>query len=96
VISAGGGRRLPTADDAPVPEAVEGAEAVESAAAAAPVVEGVEAADNADTTEVTEPTAAPIVKEADPELEARLNAEEELERRHRQHHEMPHFRTGDE
>jgi small subunit ribosomal protein S3 len=39
---------------------------------------------------------APIIKEADPELEARMNKEEELERLARQHHETPHFRSGDE
>ena len=39
---------------------------------------------------------APIIKEADPELEARMNKEEELERSARQHHETPHFRAGDE
>jgi small subunit ribosomal protein S3 len=39
---------------------------------------------------------APVVKEADPELERLLAEEEEIERRTRQHHETPHFRTGDE
>ena len=38
----------------------------------------------------------PLVKEADPELERLLAEEEEIERRTRQHHETPHFRTGDE
>ncbi|HEV3365178.1 MAG TPA: 30S ribosomal protein S3 [Acidimicrobiia bacterium] len=38
----------------------------------------------------------PVVKEADPELERLLAEEEEIERRTRQHHETPHFRTGDE
>jgi small subunit ribosomal protein S3 len=37
-----------------------------------------------------------VVKEADPELERLLAEEEELERRMREHHETPHFRTGDE
>ena len=41
-------------------------------------------------------TAAPVIKEADPELERLLAEEEEIERRTRQHHETPHFRTGDE
>jgi small subunit ribosomal protein S3 len=40
--------------------------------------------------------AGPVVKEADPELERLLAEEEEIERRTRQHHETPHFRTGDE
>jgi len=40
--------------------------------------------------------AAPLVKEADPELERLLAEEEEIERRTRQHHETPHFRSGDE
>ena len=39
--------------------------------------------------------AAPVVKEADPELERLLAEEEEIERRTREHHEAPHFR-GDE
>jgi small subunit ribosomal protein S3 len=39
---------------------------------------------------------APIIQNADPELEARLNREEELERRANAGHETPHFRMGDE
>ena len=39
--------------------------------------------------------AAPLVKEADPELERLLAEEEEIERRTRQHHETPKFH-GDE
>ena len=39
--------------------------------------------------------AAPLVKEADPELERLLAEEEEIERSTRQHHETPHFRPGD-
>src|SRR5688500_11301180 len=42
------------------------------------------------------PEAAPIIKEADPELERLLDEEEQLERRTQQHHETPHFRPGDE
>jgi small subunit ribosomal protein S3 len=38
----------------------------------------------------------PVIREADPELERMLAEEEDLERRLRQHHETPHFRTGDE
>jgi small subunit ribosomal protein S3 len=39
---------------------------------------------------------APMIKEADPELERLLAEEEEIERRTREHHETPHFRAGDE
>jgi small subunit ribosomal protein S3 len=45
--------------------------------------------------EEAEPTATPLVKEADPELERLLAEEEEIERSTRQHHETPHFRPGD-
>jgi len=45
--------------------------------------------------DATEAAPAPVVKEADPELERLLAEEEEIERRTRQHHEAPHFR-GDE
>ena len=38
--------------------------------------------------------AAPLVKEADPELERLLAEEEEIERRTREHHETPHFPPG--
>ena len=37
-----------------------------------------------------------VIREADPELERLLAEEEEIERRTRQHHETPHFRSGDE
>jgi small subunit ribosomal protein S3 len=39
--------------------------------------------------------AAPLIKEADPELERLLAEEEEIERSTRQPHETPHFRPGD-
>ncbi len=52
------------------------------------VVIDVDAVDAVDVLEV----AAPIIKEADPDLERRLNEEEELERRARAHSETPHFR----
>jgi len=85
VISAGGGRRRPEqtepgAEPAAEPGA-EGEGGAAPAAAEAPA-EGEEA--------------APLVKEADPELERLLAEEEEIERRTRQHHETPHFRSGDE
>ncbi len=50
----------------------------------APRAEAEEAVDN-----------APLVKEADPELERLLAEEEEIERSTRAHHETPHFRPGD-
>ncbi len=46
--------------------------------------------------EDTDVAAAPLIPEADPELERLLAEEEEIERRTRQHHETPHFRSGDE
>ena len=46
-------------------------------------------------TDEVAPEAAPLVKEADPELERLLAEEEEIERRTRQHHEAPKFH-GDE
>ena len=39
--------------------------------------------------------AAPLIKEADPDLERLLAEEEEIERRTTEHHETPHFRPGD-
>ncbi|MDQ6927261.1 MAG: 30S ribosomal protein S3 [Actinomycetota bacterium] len=48
------------------------------------------------TTDEPAAEAAPVVKEADPELEKLLADEEEIERRTRQHHETPHFRPEDE
>jgi small subunit ribosomal protein S3 len=40
--------------------------------------------------------AAPLVKEADPEIERLLAEEEEIERRTRQTHETPHFRANED
>ena len=40
--------------------------------------------------------AKPLLGEADPELERLLAEEEEIERRTREHHETPHFRSGDD
>ena len=45
--------------------------------------------------EPVEPEAAPLVKEADPELERLLAEEEDIERRINQGHEAPHFRGED-
>ena len=39
---------------------------------------------------------APVIQEADPELERLLAEEEEIERRTREHHETPHFRTDED
>ena len=43
--------------------------------------------------EIEEP--APLLKEADPDLERLLEEEEQIERATREHHETPHFRPGD-
>jgi small subunit ribosomal protein S3 len=48
------------------------------------------------TDELDTATAAPLIREADPDLERRLNEEEDLERRARQGSDTPHFRSGDE
>ncbi|MDQ4133953.1 MAG: 30S ribosomal protein S3, partial [Actinomycetota bacterium] len=64
-------------------------EAAAAAAAAAPGAPAAPAEEKA-----AEP--APVIREADPELERLLAEEEEIERRTRQHHETPHFRQGDE
>jgi small subunit ribosomal protein S3 len=55
-----------------------------------PVEEGAET-----TADDAAAEAAPLVKEADPELERLLAEEEEIERRTREHHEAPKFH-GDE
>jgi small subunit ribosomal protein S3 len=85
IISAGGGRRLP------------GQEEPGSATGAASTGNGVLGADDAallnDDADVT---AAPLIPEADPERERLLAEEEEIERRTREHHETPHFRSGDD
>ena len=82
LVTAGGGRRKA---DMPVPgeDVVEVVEAVD-------VVEVVEAVDAAEVVEVVE---APELVSQDPELDARLAAEEEIERRAvHEHHEAPHFK----
>jgi small subunit ribosomal protein S3 len=98
IISAGGGRRRPGEEElgtagtqAPDADAAPGSgdEALAGALVDAGLAEsglGDEAA----------ASAAPVIKEADPETERLLAEEEEMERRTRQHHETPHFRTGDE
>jgi small subunit ribosomal protein S3 len=59
-------------------------------------VEGETPAVAAEPTDDAAINTAPIIQNADPELEARLNREEELERRANAGHETPHFRMGDE
>ncbi|MEA2685938.1 MAG: small subunit ribosomal protein [Actinomycetota bacterium] len=99
VITAGGGRRRPgeeelgtagtTPEGDPSIAAVFDDASVAQPGGLAPDAIGDEAA-------VDETTAPPVVREADPETERLLAEEEEIERRTRQHHETPHFRTGDE
>jgi small subunit ribosomal protein S3 len=80
VISAGGGRRRP---DQPEPGA--------AGSPAEPEPGATPTTDEAGAEEL-----APVIREADPELERLLAEEEEIERRTRQHHETPHFRTDEE
>ena len=49
----------------------------------------------APASEEVEETPAPLLKEADPDLERLLEEEEQIERATREHHETPHFRPGD-
>ena len=91
VISAGGGRRLgepgtPIDAEAPAPEA--------AVSDVLDVDTGAVDTDAVDT--VAAPDGSPVIKEADPELEARLSREEDLERLAKAQHETPHFRMGDE
>jgi len=90
IISAGGGRRLPEQTEGTPAAEANGADGAESSAP-----------DDADamgdeTLEETTTDAPAVISEADPELERLLGAEEEIERRTREHHETPHFRAGDE
>jgi small subunit ribosomal protein S3 len=82
IISAGGGRRLP------------GQEEPGSAGLGVPAAE--EVVPEEPIGEEGAVAAAPLIPEADPERERMLAEEEEIERRTRQHHETPHFRSGDE
>ena len=86
IISAGGGRRLP------------GQEEPGSATGAPVPGEDTPPPTDDDTTQTDEIeiAAAPLIPEVDPERERLLAEEEEIERRTRQHHETPHFRSGDE
>jgi small subunit ribosomal protein S3 len=97
IISAGGGRRLPGQEEpgsatgaAPTGNEVLGPED-------AALLDGATLADDATSVDDTELAApAPLIPEADPERERLLAEEEEIERRTREHHETPHFRSGDE
>lgn len=84
IISAGGGRRLP------------GQEEPGSATGAIPTGNEVLGAEDAALLDDADVTAAPLIPEADPERERLLAEEEEIERRTREHHETPHFRSGDD
>ncbi|MDQ1444226.1 MAG: small subunit ribosomal protein [Acidimicrobiaceae bacterium] len=50
----------------------------------------------ADVAEAPVEIEAPLLKEADPDLERLLAEEEEIERRTRESHETPHFRPGED
>ncbi len=49
-----------------------------------------------DVTDAPAELEAPLLKEADPDLERLLAEEEEIERRTRESHETPHFRPGED
>ena len=84
IISAGGGRRLPGQEEP-------GSAGTVAPAGDEPVTDEAVAGD-----EAVDVVATPLIPEADPERERLLAEEEEIERRTRQHHETPHFRSGDE
>jgi len=86
IISAGGGRRLP------------GQEEPGSATGAVPTGNDVLSPEDAAllADDSVDLTTAPLIPEADPEGERLLVEAEEIERRTREHHETPHFRSGDE
>src|SRR5947207_1334344 len=54
-----------------------------------------QAGPEAEPAEVPSDVEAPLLKEADPDLERLLAEEEEIERRTRDSHETPHFRPGE-
>ena len=97
IISAGGGRRLPGQEEpgsatgaAPTGNEVLGPED----AALLDGATGTDGATSVDDADMAAP--APLIPEADPERERLLAEEEEIERRTREHHETPHFRSGDD
>ena len=77
---------------------IEGGEGGESIASGTEGIEGVDVLEMAEVSDATETSGEPatIVKVADPEMEARLSREEDLERLAKAQHETPHFRMGDE
>jgi small subunit ribosomal protein S3 len=83
IISAGGGRRLPGQEEP-------------GSATGLPVTGDEALPEDAVVADDAVDVAAPLIPEADPERERLLAEEEEIERRTRQHHETPHFRSGDE
>jgi small subunit ribosomal protein S3 len=54
------------------------------------------AGEGSELTEAPAEVEAPLLKEADPDLERLLAEEEEIERRTRESHETPHFRPGED
>jgi len=92
IISAGGGRRLPGQEE-PGSAGTVAPPAGEEPAGDGPIVNEI-TGDEITGDELA--VAAPLIPDADPERERLLAEEEEIERRTRQHHETPHFRSGDE
>jgi len=90
IISAGGGRRLPGQEEPGSATGVQPSDEVtiDGVRTDEPVVDETDAG--------TLDVAAPLIPEVDPERERLLAEEEEIERRTREHHETPHFRSGDE
>jgi small subunit ribosomal protein S3 len=93
VISAGGGRRL---GEPGTPIDASGAEGSSDGSIEGSIDGSVDASGEGGVTPDADVDAAPVIKEADPELEARLSREEDLERLAKAQHETPHFRMGDE
>ncbi len=106
IISAGGGRRLPgqeepgsatgvqPADDAPADDLGTDELGLDTLVGNLGTQAPVDEPDNG--TADADAAAAPLIPEVDPERERLLAEEEEIERRTREHHETPHFRSGDE
>ena len=83
----------PQNDDKVIREAAMAVGETSGAAAPRKVVSSASRRPAADTTEVE---AAPLLKEADPELERLLAEEEDIERRIHESHETPHFRGNED
>jgi small subunit ribosomal protein S3 len=93
IISAGGGRRLPGQEE-PGSAGIVVPPLGEEPTTGEPGVTREPAADETAGDDIV--AAAPLIPDSDPERERLLAEEEEIERRTRQHHETPHFRSGDE